>query len=217
MLSGSTPALLSRSFFDRTPQEVAPELIGALLVHDDVIGRIVETEAYAASGDPAAHASRGRTPRTEVLFGEPGHAYVFRTRQHHCLNVAVQERGVPGCVLIRALEPVAGIATMRARRGPVDDARLTDGPAKLCQALAVDMHCYGDDLCNRQGLHILRATAARACVVSGPRIGITAARDRPWRYCDAQSTCVSRPWPPTKAPPLRQGGNFFRSSDDCNL
>ena len=187
---------MSRSFFDRTPQEVAPALIGALLVHDDVVGRIVETEAYAASGDPAAHASRGRTPRTEVLFGEPGRAYVFRTRQHHCLNVAVQEPGMPGCVLIRALAPVAGIDVMRARRGQVDDARLTDGPAKLCQAFDVDLRCYGDDLCDARGLHILPATGATACVVTAPRIGIAAARDRLWRYCDAKSRCVSRPRPP---------------------
>lgn len=189
-------ALISRSFFDRTPQEVAPALLGALVVHDDVVGRIVETEAYAASGDPAAHASRGRTARTDVLFGEPGRAYVFRTRQHHCLNVAVQERGVPGCVLIRALEPVAGIDIMRARRGHVDDSRLTNGPAKLCRALDVDMGCYGNDLCDEHGLHIRRATGTPACVVSGPRIGITAARDRPWRYCDARSHYVSRPRPP---------------------
>ena len=171
-------------------------MIGALLVHNDVVGRIVETEAYAASGDPAAHASRGRTARTEVLFGIPGRAYVFRTRQHHCLNVAVQECGVPGCVLIRALEPVAGIEIMRARRGQVDDDRLTDGPAKLCQALDVDMRCYGDDLCDGQGLFLSPGSDAVARVVSGPRIGITTARDRPWRFCDPQSRYVSHPRPP---------------------
>ena len=187
---------IPRSFFDRTPQEVAPALIGTLLTHDDVVGRIVETEAYAACGDPAAHAYRGRTARTEVLFGAPGHAYVFRTRQHHCLNVAVQECGAPGCVLIRALEPVAGIEIIRARRGHVNDARLTDGPAKLCQALDVDMRCYGDDLCDGQGLFLSPAPKAVARVVSGPRVGITTARDRPWRFCDAQSRYVSHPRPP---------------------
>ena len=187
---------MPRCFFDRTPQAVAPELIGALLVHGDAVGRIVETEAYAAEGDPAAHASRGRTARTDVLFGMPGHAYVFRTRQHHCLNVVVQECGVPGCVLIRAVEPVAGVEIMRARRGRVDDARLTDGPAKLCQALDVNMCRYGDDLCKGNGLFLSPAPEAVARVVSGPRIGIAVARDRLWRFCDAQSRFVSRPRPP---------------------
>lgn len=210
-----TPALVRRSFFDRPPQEVAPALIGVLLVHNDVVGRIVETEAYGASDDPAAHASHGRTARTEVLFGDPGRAYVFRTRQHHCLNVVVQERGVPGCVLIRALEPVAGIGIMRQRRGQVDEARLTDGPAKLCQALAVDMRCYGDDLCAGHGLFLLSAAGAKPCVVSGPRIGITAARARPWRYCDARSRCVSHPRPPAMrrhTPPQKQEGPTARES-----
>ena len=187
---------LPRSFFDRTPQAVAPALIGTLLVHGDVVGRIVEAEAYAAEGDPAAHASRGRTARTDVLFGMPGRAYVFRTRQHHCLNVAVQECGVPGCVLIRAVEPVAGIEIMRARRGQVDDARLTDGPAKLCQAMDVTMCAYGDDLCDGSGLFLSAGSDAVARVVSGPRIGIAVARHRPWRFCDAQSRFVSRPRPP---------------------
>lgn len=191
---------MPRSFFDRTPQAVAPALIGALLVHGDVVGRIVETEAYAAQGDRAAHASRGRTARTDVLFGMPGRAYVFRTRQHHCLNVVVQECGVPGCVLIRAIEPVAGIEIMRARRGQVDDARLTDGPAKLCQALDVDMRCYGDDFCDGRGLFLSVVPEAVAQVVSGPRIGIAVARDRPWRFCDAQSRFVSRPRPPAMRP-----------------
>ena len=188
-----TPAVMQRSFFDRPAQEVAPALIGVLLVHDDVVGRIVETEAYAANGDPAAHASRGRTARTEVLFGEPGRAYVFRTRQYHCLNVAVQEPGIPGCVLIRALEPVAGVEVMRARRGRVADAHLTDGPAKLCRALDVDMRCYGVDLCDGHGLHLSPGLEERANVVSGPRVGITVARDRMWRFADPGSRFVSRP------------------------
>lgn len=186
---------MPRPFFDRAPQAVAPALIGALLVHGDVVGRIVETEAYGAEGDPAAHASRGRTARTDVLFGMPGRAYVFRTRQHHCLNVVVQECGTPGCVLIRAVEPVAGVEIMRARRGQVADARLTDGPAKLCQAMDVTMCRYGDDLCNGSGLFLSEPEAV-ARVVSGPRVGIAVAERRPWRFCDAQSPFVSRPRPP---------------------
>ena len=103
---------------------------------------------------------------------------------------------MPGCVLIRAVEPVAGIEIMRARRGQVDDARLTDGPAKLCQALDVDMRCYGDDFCDGRGLFLSAAPKAVARVVSGPRIGIAVARHRRWRFCDAQSRFVSRPRPP---------------------
>ena len=108
---------LGRCFYRRDPREVAPRLLGAVLVHGETAGRIVETEAYLARGDPAAHhARKGRTKRTAVLFGPPGHAYVFQTRAHCCLNVAVQEEGVPGCVLLRALVPVAGIDIMRRRR-----------------------------------------------------------------------------------------------------
>ena len=142
----------SYGFYERDPRIVAPALLGSLLVHGETAGRIVETEAYLASGDPAAHAFKGRTPRTEVLFGLPGRAYVYRTRQHCCLNVAVQEVGVPGCVLIRALVPVAGVELMRERRGGVADALIANGPAKLCQALAVDMRHYGADLCAEEDL-----------------------------------------------------------------
>ena len=141
---------LPRCFYARDPRLVAPDLLGALLVHGECVGRIVETEAYLAQGDPAAHAFRGHTPRTEVLFGPPGHAYVYRTRQHHCLNVAVQEVGVPGCVLVRAVEAVAGEALMRRRRGPTA-ARLAAGPGNLCKALGIDMRHYGAALCDERG------------------------------------------------------------------
>ena len=157
-------------------------MLGSLLVHGETAGRIVETEAYLASGDPAAHAFKGRTPRTEVLFGPPGRAYVYRTRQHCCLNVAVQEVGVPGCVLIRALVPVAGVELMRERRGGVADARIANGPAKLCQALAVDMRHYGADLCVEEDLHIVLAKPTGADVATTPRIGVGSAKDWPLRY-----------------------------------
>ena len=171
-----------RAFYERDPREVAPELLGALLVNGGTSGRIVETEAYLAAGDPAAHAYKGRTPRTAVLFGPAGHAYVYRTRQHHCLNVAVQEEGVPGCVLIRAVAPVAGIATMRHRRGAVPDARLTDGPGKLCQALAIDMRHYGVDLCAQGSLAILADAPIDAPILRGPRVGISVAKSWPLRF-----------------------------------
>ena len=178
---------LCRGFYDRDPRQVAPALLGKLLIHGRAAGRIVETEAYLAAGDPAAHAFRGRTPRTEVLYGPPGHAYVYRTRQHCCLNVAVQAPGVPGCVLIRAVQPVAGLAAMRRRRSGVVDARLVDGPAKLCQALGVGMAHYGQDLCASGGLRIVADGAAGGRVVNTVRVGVTKARDWPLRYVLAMS------------------------------
>lgn len=171
-----------RSFYERDPSQVAPDLLGAVLVHGATRGRIVETEAYLAEHDPAAHAAKGRTVRTAVLFGPAGHAYVYRTRHHHCLNVAVQPKGVPGCVLIRAVEPIAGVETMRRRRRDMPDARLTDGPAKLCQAFAIDMRHYGVDLCNAGGLAIMAGGAPEAPVVAGPRVGISVAKDWPLRF-----------------------------------
>lgn len=173
---------LERAFYDREPECVAAALLGALLAHGRTTGRIVETEAYLGAGDPAAHAYRGRTKRTEVLFGPPGHAYVYRTRQHRCLNVVVQEAGVPGCVLIRALEPLAGIDLMRRRRGGVPDSRLADGPGKLCQAMAIDMHHYGEDLCGGGRLTICAGLGDATNVVTTPRIGISRAKDWPLRY-----------------------------------
>ena len=180
-------------FYRRDPRDVAPALLGSLLVHGRTTGRIVETEAYLAVGDPAAHAFKGRTPRTEVLFGPPGRAYVYRTRQHCCLNVAVQEPGVPGCVLIRALAPLAGLDLMRERRGGVADAELANGPAKLCQALAVDMRHYGADLNASRGLHIVLAEPTEAAVATTRRVGVGAAKDWPLRYYFVGEPNVSRP------------------------
>ncbi len=182
-MSLATP---DRGFFERDPREVAPALLGTLLTHGRTAGRIVETEAYLGTDDPAAHVYRGRTPRTAVLYGPGGHAYVYRTRQHRCLNVAVQQAGVPGCVLIRALAPVTGIAIMCRRRAIAKpNARLTNGPAKLCQALAIDMRHYGADLCGNGRLRIAIDPDHRPCpeaIAAGPRIGVTTAKDWPLRY-----------------------------------
>ena len=173
---------LPRCFYERDPRDVAPGLLGALLIHGECVGRIVETEAYLAHGDPAAHAFRGRTPRTEVLFGPAGHAYVYRTRQHHCLNVAVQEVGVPGCVLVRAVEPVAGEALMRQRRG-VGAKRLANGPGNLCKALGIHMGHYGADLCDEQAaLRIVPGAHSPGTVRRSHRIGVTKAKDWLLRY-----------------------------------
>ncbi len=172
---------------------MARELLGAMLVNGPVAGRIVETEAYLAEGDPAAHAYRGRTRRTEVLFGPPGYAYVYRTRQHACLNVVAQRVDVPGCVLIRAVAPVWGIDLMRERRRGMPDAQLTNGPAKLCQAFDIDMRHYGVDLCDDENLHLepgLVGDTPR--VMTGPRIGVGAAKMAPLRYYVADDPFVSR-------------------------
>ena len=173
---------LRRCFYERDPRIVAPALLGARLVHGETSGRIVETEAYLAVGDPAAHAFKGRTPRTEVLFGPAGHAYVYQTRHHHCLNVVAQQEGVPGCVLIRAVVPLAGLAIMRCRRGDVADERLCDGPAKLCQAFDIDKRQYGTDLCAGGPLRIVADAFADMTIEESPRIGVGAAKSWPLRY-----------------------------------
>lgn len=173
---------IDRAFYARDPRLVAPGLLGATLAHGDTRGRIVETEAYLAADDPAAHAYRGRTKRTEVLFGPPGHAYVYRTRQHCCLNVVAHEIGVPGCVLVRALEPLAGLDVMRSRRANAPDARLTDGPGKLCQALAIGMQHYGEDLCGEGRVTIFAGEREPSEVLTTARIGISRAVDWPLRY-----------------------------------
>ena len=188
---------MKRAFLCRDPREVARDLLGSILVNRPVAGRIVEAEAYLAEGDPAAHAARGRTKRTDVLFGPPGHAYVFQTRQHFCLNVVAQPAGAPGCVLIRAVAPVAGMEVMRERRPGRPDIQLTNGPAKLCQAFDIDMRHYGVDLCDGQDLHLEAGCADD--VVAGPRIGVGAAREAPWRYWVADDPFVSRTSLPTLA------------------
>ena len=171
-----------RCFYERDPRTVAPALLGALLTHGETLGRIVETEAYLSAGDPAAHAFKGCTPRTQVLFGPAGHAYVYQTRHHHCLNVAVQKVGVPGCVLIRAVVPLSGVALMQARRGAVPAARLCDGPAKLCRAFAIDKRHYGVDLCAGDELAIVAGEPAELVIETSPRIGVGAAKTWPLRY-----------------------------------
>ena len=194
----TSDSAFDRDWFARDPRLIAPSLLGALLVHDDVVGRIVETEAYLAAGDAAAHAFRGRTRRTEVLFGEPGRAYVFRTRQHCCLNVVTQEAGVPGCVLIRAVAPVAGIDTMRRRRAragkPPPLAQLANGPAKLCQAFAVNMRHYGADLCGHGELRVVRPQSPqRPPVATRRRVGVGAAKHLRLGYFVLGDPHVSRP------------------------
>jgi DNA-3-methyladenine glycosylase len=181
---------LSRDFFARSVHEVAPELIGATLLFDGVGGSIVEVEAYDHE-DPAAHGYRGRTARNASMFGPPGRAYVYRSYGvHWCLNFVCEAEGVASAVLIRALEPTEGLDAMRARRG-LDDLRLLSaGPGRLCQALGITGEQDGLPL-DRPPFQV-HARAREQDVVTGLRIGITRAADRPWRYGLAGSRFLSR-------------------------
>jgi DNA-3-methyladenine glycosylase len=181
---------LSRSFFDRSVHEVAPELIGATLLLEGVGGVIVEVEAYDHE-DPAAHGYRGRTARNASMFGAAGHAYVYRSYGiHWCLNFVCDEVGVASAVLIRALEPTAGLEAMRARRGVADDRLLCAGPGRLCQALAITGEHDGLPL--EEPPFELCARERVPEIARGARVGITKAADKPWRYGLAGSRFLSR-------------------------
>jgi DNA-3-methyladenine glycosylase len=181
---------LGREFFDRSVHEVAPELIGVTLLVDGVGGPIVEVEAYDHE-DPAAHGFRGETPRNRSMFGPPGHAYVYRSYGiHWCLNFVCEKPGVASAVLIRALEPTHGVDEMIRRRGLDDPRLLASGPGRLCQALGVTRE--HDGLALDRPPFELRPRTEEPEIVAGPRIGITKAADRPWRYGLAGSRFLSR-------------------------
>ena len=182
--------MLQADFFDRDSVDLARELIGATLLVDGVGGVIVETEAYHPE-DPASHSFAGPTARNAAMFGPPGRAYVYRSYGiHWCLNT-VAGRG--SAVLIRALEPTAGLAAMRERRGLDDVRALCSGPGKLCQALGVSREHDGLAL-DAPPFQVLPRTGKPRIVV-GPRIGITKAVEQPWRFGLAGSPFVSRRFP----------------------
>src|SRR6478736_9435050 len=174
------PPRLRRSFFDRSVHEVAPELIGATLLADGVGGIIVEVEAYHHT-DPAAHSYTGRTERNAVMFGPAGYVYVYRSYGiHWCVNFVCEEVGSASAVLIRAIHPIEGLAAMRRRRGVKDERALCSGPGKLCEALAIT-HSHNGLALDRAPFE-LRARSETPEIVTGPRIGITKAVAKPWRY-----------------------------------
>jgi DNA-3-methyladenine glycosylase len=185
------PRTLSRAFFGRSVHEVAPELVGAMLLVGGVGGRVVEVEAYHHT-EPAAHSFRGPTARNAVMFGPPGFAYVYRSYGiHWCLNFVCEPKGSASAVLIRALEPTAGIATMRRRRGMAEERLLCSGPGRLCEALAITDAQNGLAL-DRPPFAVFARTEA-AEIVAGPRIGLTKAVELPWRYVLKGSRFLSKP------------------------
>ena len=185
------PAALPRAFFGREVVQVARDLVGARLLVDGVGGVVVETEAYAR-GDPASHSHRGRTARNASMFGPVGHAYVYRSHGlHWCLNlVCGVEPG--GAVLVRAVEPEAGLELMRARRGVADPRRLCAGPGRLCQALGVTgAH---DGLPLDEPPFRIEGRSGLVEIAVGTRIGLTRGVDTPWRFGLAGSSFLSRPF-----------------------
>jgi DNA-3-methyladenine glycosylase len=183
---------LTKAFFDRNVHEVAPELIGTTLLFDGVGGIIVEVEAYDHE-DPAAHGFGGRTARNAVMFGPAGHAYVYLIYGlYWCLNFVCEPEGVANAVLIRALEPTVGIPLMQKRRKMKDVRLLCAGPGRLCEALGITRAHDGFALDAPPFRLLARPTAVPLAV--GPRIGITKAIDKPWRYGLAGSRFLSRPF-----------------------
>jgi DNA-3-methyladenine glycosylase len=185
-------ALLRRRFFARSVHAVAPDLIGATFLVDGVGGRIVEVEAYHHT-EPAAHSYGGRTERNAVMFGPPGFVYVYRSYGiHWCVNFVCEAQGSASAVLIRAIEPLEGIARMRRRRGVSDPRLLCSGPGRLCEALGITRAHNGLALdAPPFELHRRRSEVE---IVAGPRIGITKAVDLPWRYGLKGSRFLSKPF-----------------------
>lgn len=191
---------LPRSFYEQPTVEVARRLVGKYLVrkHPDgiTVGRIVETEAYVGPEDKACHASRGRTQRTEVMFGPAGHAYVyFIYGFHHMLNIVTEAVDRPAAVLIRAVEPVEGVALMTQRRHGAAARNLASGPGKLCEAFGIDRALNGTDVCGDM-LYIEDWEEPAPQLLARARIGVDYAgkwKHKPWRFLLRGNEFVSRP------------------------
>ncbi|MBR3059047.1 MAG: DNA-3-methyladenine glycosylase [Oscillospiraceae bacterium] len=191
--------VLDSEFFspERDTREIARALLGQILVHGETAGRIVETEAYLGAADRACHAWGGRrSPRLEPLYGPPGHAYIYMIYgMYHCLNVVTKQPGQPECVLIRALEPLAGLELMAARSGRGRPEQLCAGPGRLCRAMGLDRSLSGVSLLSGDFFLAEGVSIPGKLILSSPRIGVDYAeedKDRPWRYCVKGSPYVSR-------------------------
>jgi DNA-3-methyladenine glycosylase len=187
-----------RSFYRRDSREVAPELLNKVLRLDDRRGRIVEVEAYAGAEDPASHAYRGRTARNATMFGDGGHLYVYFTYgMHWCSNVVTGPVGLGQAVLLRAVAPIVGVESMRARRPHARrDVDLGNGPAKLCQAFGIGPERDGSDLVRPGAGHVWigdDGTAPPSNPGVSARIGISRGAEHPWRWFVRDDPNVSRP------------------------
>ena len=181
---------LTRSFYTRPALSVAKDLLGKILIrkigHTILTGKIVEVEAYLGKKDPASHAYRGKTKRNEVMFGEGGHLYVYFTYgMHFCANVVTGKKDVGEAVLIRAIEPLDGMELMKRNRGFLKDVRhpytLTNGPAKLCEALGIKREDNGTDL-RGDKIFLIEGESPKSVIGTSTRIGITRGKEKKWRF-----------------------------------
>lgn len=195
MTGAATGERLGVAFFNRSVHAVARDLVGCRLFYEGRGGVVVEAESYQRD-DPACHAYAGLTARTETLFGPPGRAYVYLSYGiHSLLNAVAEPEGEAAAVLIRALEPTSGLEEMRRRRGVESDLDLCSGPGKLTEALGIGLAANDTDLTRDPFLLLPRDRTWNGEIVTGPRIGITKAIDRPWRFALAGNPHVSRPRP----------------------
>jgi DNA-3-methyladenine glycosylase len=219
---------ISRDFFARHAVEVAPDLLGCVLEHQTADGlvavELTEVEAYAGQSDPASHAYRGKTRRNAVMFGPPGHAYVYFTYgMHFCVNLVCLGEGSASAVLLRAGAVIAGEDLARARRtrgaSSVASRDLARGPARLCQALGIDRELDGADVCAADSPLRVRAGAGNpvrsAKIATGPRVGVSSAAEVPWRfwYEGEPTVSVYRPYVPRRGV---QGGSSPRGQHRAN-
>jgi DNA-3-methyladenine glycosylase len=186
--------ILPRRFYERATVDVARDLLGKVLVHGPTAGIIVETEAYLGGDDLASHSAAGITDRTRVIFGPPGHAYVYLSYgMHDCLNIVAEPDGTPGCVLVRALEPIEGLDLMRARRPKArTDRDLASGPGKLTRALGITRKHTGVDLTRGDLVVMSRPALSPSQIAVTPRIGITKCAELPLRFYIKGNKFVSR-------------------------
>lgn len=176
-------AVLPRTFYQRPVLDVARDLLGRVVEHGDVQIRLSEVEAYAGRRDPGSHAFRGTTPRNAVMFGPPGHAYVyFSYGMHWCMNLVCRPAGTAEAVLLRAGAVVAGLPTARARRPGVRDRDLARGPARLTRTLAIDGSLDGTDVVSGAVQVLVGLPVADEVVRTGPRVGVVAGAELPWRF-----------------------------------
>jgi DNA-3-methyladenine glycosylase len=194
------PAKLPRSFYSRPALDVANDLLGKVLVRrigrKNLSGKIVETEAYTGPHDLACHASKGHTPRTSVMFGPPGYAYVYMIYGFYfCLNVVTEPPGYPAAVLIRAIEPLDNVGLMRKlRKNPERETNVTSGPGKLCMAMLIDKQLNGADLLGT-AIWIEDRSLDAGNILTSPRVGVDYAgefKDKPWRFFVEGNPYVSR-------------------------